>query len=168
MRFPWDEDDRQVRDRIHSNLAALLPDIVASGRRRDPVTLDLVKSWHHHMLEGVSLAEPDVAGGFRGGGSQKGRLRTYRVTVDGILEAVRPGQIRSRMSVFERSLHHQVAALDRSIPAKAPPDGREPQVLELCGWAHGELIYVHPFADGNGRMARALGRVSRITWGPGE
>jgi Fic/DOC family len=27
---------------------------------------------------------------------------------------------------------------------------------ELCGWAHGELIYVHPFADGNSRMARSL------------
>jgi hypothetical protein len=37
-----------------------------------------------------------------------------------------------------------------------PPEQREAQVLELCGWAHSELIYVHPFADGNGRMARSL------------
>jgi Fic family protein len=29
-------------------------------------------------------------------------------------------------------------------------------VLELCTWGHGELVYIHPFADGNGRMARSL------------
>ena len=156
MRFPWDEDDPKVRNRIHANLAALRPDIVASGRRRDPVTLDLVKDWHQYMLNGVPLAEPEVAGGFRGSGLQEGQLRTYRVTVDGILEVVPPGQVRSKMSIFERRLREKITALDPFIPAKAPPDQREEQVLELCGWAHGELIYVHPFANGNGRMARAL------------
>jgi hypothetical protein len=156
MPFPWDEDDPQVRSRIHANLDALRPDIVAGGRRRDPFTLDLVKDWHQRMLDWVPVAEPEVAGGFRGSGSQKGRLRTYRVTVDGILEAVRPGQVRAKMGLFERRLREQVAALDPLIPAKAPPHQREGQVLELCAWAHGELIYVHPFADGNGRMARAL------------
>jgi hypothetical protein len=156
MGFPWDEDDPQVRSRIHANLAALRPDIVASGRRRDPVAIDLVKDWHRHTLNGVALAEPEVAGGFRGSGPQQGQLRTYRVTVDGILQAVPPGQVRAKMSLFERRLREKVTALDPFIPAKAPPDQREEQVLELCGWAHGELIYVHPFADGNGRMARAL------------
>jgi len=156
MPFPWDEDDPQVRTRIHANLAAFLPEIVASGRRRDPATIDLVKDWHQRMVDGVPLAEPEVAGGLRGSGPQGSRLRTHRVTVDGILEAVPPGQVRSKMSILERRLREKVAALDPFIPAKAPPEQREEQVLELCGWAHGELIYVHPFADGNGRMARAL------------
>jgi hypothetical protein len=156
MRFPWEEDDPKVRSRIHANLAVLLPDIVASGRRRDPVTIDLVRDWHQLMLDGVPLPEPEVAGGFRGSGPQQGRLRTYRVTVDGILQAVPPGQVRSKMSIFERRLREKITALDPFIPAKAPPDQREAQVLELCGWVHGELIYVHPFADGNGRMARSL------------
>jgi Fic/DOC family len=156
MPFPWDEDDPQVRSRIHANLAALLPDIVASGHRRDPVALDLARGWHQRMVDGIALAAPEVAGGFRGSGPQGSRLRTHRVTVDGILQAVPPRQVRSKMSIFERRLREQVAALDPFIPAKAPPEQREEQVLELCGWAHGELIYVHPFADGNGRMARAL------------
>jgi hypothetical protein len=71
--------------------------------------------------------------------------------------------------------HHQVVP-DRAIPSEGradngllangyrryqelpnpPPDQREEQVLELCAWAHGEVVFVHPFADGNGRMARAL------------
>jgi fido (protein-threonine AMPylation protein) len=156
MRFPWDEDDPQVRGRIHANLAALRPDIVASGRRRDPVTIDIVKDWHRQMLDGIPLAEPEVAGGFRGSGPPGSHLRTRRVTVDGVLEAVRPGQVRAKISIFDRRLRDKVAALDPLIPPKAPPDRREEQVLELCSWAHGELIYVHPFADGNGRMARAL------------
>jgi Fic family protein len=156
MRFPWDEDDPQVRTRIHTNLAVLFPDIVASGRRRDPLTIDLVKDWHQLMLDGIPLAQPEVAGGFRGSGPQEGRLRTYRVTVDGILQAVPPRQVRSKMSIFERRLHEKIAALDPFIPAKAPPEQREEQVLELCAWGHGELAHVHPFADGNGRMARSL------------
>jgi len=50
MRFPWDEDDPKVRSRIHANLAVLLPDIVASGRRRDPVTIDLMQVTLTKML----------------------------------------------------------------------------------------------------------------------
>ena len=43
------------------------------------------------------------------------------------------------MSILERRLREKVAALDPFISAKAPPEQREEQVLELCGWAHGEL-----------------------------
>jgi hypothetical protein len=50
----------------------------------------------------------------------------------------------------------KIAALDPLIPAKAPPEQREEQVLDLCAWGHGELVYVHPFADGDGRMARSV------------
>jgi hypothetical protein len=155
MPFPWDEDNPQVRDRIMDNLALLLPDVVASGRRRDPPTVDLLQDWHRRMLDGVSLAEPAVAGGLRGSGPQGGRLRRYRVAVDQV-EAVRPGRVRSEMSLYGRRIDEQVAALDPLIPAKVPPGQREHEVIALCAWAHGEFIRIHPFADGNGRMARAV------------
>jgi hypothetical protein len=155
MPFPWDEDDPEVRNRIMDNMALLLPEVVTSGRRRDPPTVDLIQDWHRRMLDGVPVAEPAVAGGFRGSGPQGGRLRTYRVVVDRV-EAVRPGRVRSEMSLFGRHMEEQVAALDPLIPAKAPPGRREYEVITLCAWAHGELIRIHPFADGNGRMARAV------------
>ncbi len=98
--------------------------IPAGWRRRDPVTIDLVKDWHQLMLDGVHLGEPEVAGGFRGSGPREGRLKSHRVTVDGILQAVPPGQIRSRMSIFERRLREKTTALDPFIPAKAPPEQR--------------------------------------------
>ena len=60
------------------------------------------------------------------------------------------------MSLFNRRMSEKVAALDPLIPPKAPPEGREHQVIALCAWAHGEFIRIHPFADGNGRMARAV------------
>jgi Fic/DOC family len=155
MPFPWDEDNPQVRNRIMDNLAVLLPDVVASGRRRDHPSLDQVRDWHRRMLNGVPLAEPAVAGGFRGSGPQGGQLKTYRVAVDQV-EAVRPGRVRSEMSLLGRRMEEKVAALDPLIPAKAPPERHEHQVIALCAWAHGELIRIHPFADGNGRMARAM------------
>jgi len=61
MPFPWDEDTPQVRNRIMDNLAGLLPDVIASGRRRDEPTVDLVTDWHRRMLDGVPLAEPEVS-----------------------------------------------------------------------------------------------------------
>jgi hypothetical protein len=155
MEFPWDEDSPQVRNRIMVNLAVLLPDVVASGRRRDQPTVDLFKDWHRRMLDGVPLAEPAVAGGFRGSGPQGGRLKTYWVAVDQV-EAVRPGRVRSEMSLFGRRMEEKVAALDPLIPAKVPPGQREDEVIALCAWAHGEFVRIHPFADGNGRMARAV------------
>ena len=155
MEFPWDEDSPQVRNRIMDNLAVLLPDVVASGRRRDQPTVDLFKDWHRRMLDGVPLAEPEVVGGFRGSGPHGGRLKRYRVTVDQV-EAVRPGRVRSEMSLFGRRMDEKTAALDPLIPAKVPPERREHQVIALCAWAHGECIRIHPFADGNGRMARAV------------
>src|SRR5687768_4577191 len=155
MPFPWDEDNPQVRNRIMDNLAVLLSDVVASGRRRDQPSMDLVRDWHRRMLDRVPLVEPAVAGGFRGSGPQGGELKTYRVAVDQV-EAVRPGRVRSEMSLFERRMGERVAALDPLIPPKAPPERREHQVIALCAWAHGEFIRIHPFADGNGRMARAV------------
>jgi hypothetical protein len=155
MPFPWDEDNPQVRNRIMDNLTLLLPEVVASGRRRDPPTVDLVRDWHRRMLDGVSLGEPEVAGSFRGSGPEGGVLRTYSVEVDQV-EAVRPGRVRSEMSRFGRRMGEELAALDPLIPAKAPPGQREQQVIALCAWAHGEFIRIHPFADGNGRMARAI------------
>jgi Fic/DOC family len=155
MPFPWDEDTPQVRNRIMDNLAVLLPDVIASGRRRDQPSVDLVRDWHRRMLDGVPLVEPAVAGGFRGSGPQDGRLMTYQVAVDQV-EAVRPARVRSEMSLFGRRMDEKVAALDPLIPAKTPPGWREHQVIALCAWAHGECIRIHPFADGNGRMARAV------------
>jgi hypothetical protein len=122
MPFPWDEDNPQVRNRIMDNLAVLLPDVVASGRRRDQPSMDLVRDWHRRMLDGVPLVEPAVAGGFRGSGPQGGELKTYRVAVDQV-EAVRPGRVRSQMSLFERRIGERVTALDPLIPPKAPRSG---------------------------------------------
>ncbi len=131
MAFLWDEDDPSVRSQIQRNLTALSTDIVASGRRRDPFTLNLLAGWHRRMLDQAPLAEPGVAGGFRGSGPPGSRG-------------------------FEHNLIRQIDILDPLIPAKTPPDHREAQVLELCAWGHGELVRIHPFADGNGRMARAV------------
>jgi hypothetical protein len=137
------------------NLALLLPEVVASGRRRDQPSADLVRDWHRRMLDCVPLVEPAVAGGLRGSGPQSGQLKIYRVEVEQV-EAVRPGRVRYEMSRFGHRMGEEVETLDPLIPAKAPPERREDQVIALCAWAHGELIRIHPFADGNGRMARAV------------
>jgi Fic family protein len=155
MPFPWDEDDPQVLNRIMDNLATLREEILASGRRRDPLAQDLIKTWHRSMLKEVPVKEPAAAGGFRGSGPRGSVLSTADVAVGG-LAGVPYRRVRAEMSMFWRRLGEKVAALDAAIPAKALPGLREQDVIDLCAWAHGELVRIHPFANGNGRIARAL------------
>ncbi len=151
-----------VKSQIQTNLDRLLPDIRTSGERRDPVSLNLVKDWHTRMLDGIPVAEPAVAGGFRGSGPPRGTLRTCSVIVGRTrLPGAAAGQVRARTREFARELTQRVAVLDGHVAPKTPAgDEQEGVVLELLAWAHGEWIRIHPFANGNGRTARAW-----VLWG---
>lgn len=48
-----------------------------------------------------------------------------------------------------------MAKLERGALARFTP-GREPVVAEALAVVHAELILIHPFRDGNGRLARLL------------
>jgi Fic family protein len=154
VRYPWDESDPTVKQLIDRNLAKLLPDVFASGRRRDPVSLRLVREWHRRTLKGVPLNERNVAGVFRGGGSAKYRLRRYNVIIGGSL-GVDARHVAAQVKQFEEALRDKVNDLDSRIDAGTPAKDLEGEVLDLCAWAHGEWARIHPFADGNGRTARA-------------
>jgi hypothetical protein len=55
-------------------------------------------------------------------------------------------------------LHAVFAELDARLPVGKPPDTAD-QILEVISFAalaHGEILRVHPFANGNGRIARLL------------
>ena len=142
MPFPWDEDNPQVRNRIMDNLAVLLPDVVASGRRRDQPSMDLVGDWHRRMLDAsplwnrLSPAASEAAAHKVASSRHTGWPSTKS-------RQVRPGRVRSQMSPFERRTGERVTALDSLIPPKAPQERREHQVIALCAWAHGECIRIH-------------------------
>lgn len=57
---------------------------------------------------------------------------------------------------FETKLRSDIAALDKKYPKVEDLD--DPGIhaaLDLAAWAHAEWVRIHPFANGNGRTARA-------------
>ena len=73
------------------------------------------------------------------------------------------GELRS----FERSLRQAVGALDKQIPSgQKPADENELlAVIELAAIAHGEWVRIHPYAHGNGRVARIWANWVAIRYG---
>jgi Fic family protein len=61
---------------------------------------------------------------------------------------VRPANVASELALFESELRRKLvgASGNSNIESKA----------ELAAWAHGDWVRIHPFANGNGRIARLL------------
>jgi cell filamentation protein len=78
--------------------------------------------------------------------SWAGEYRSVNVSKDGFMFAA-AGRVPDLMLEFERT------ALARHTPCR-PADRR--QVVEALAEVHVELLLIHPFRDGNGRIARAL------------
>lgn len=51
---------------------------------------------------------------------------------------------------------HVAAEIDRLIEMFAALDGTQVHPLVKAAWLHHRFVQIHPFADGNGRVARAL------------
>jgi hypothetical protein len=121
----WDEDSPRLRE----NLENLLLQI------RD---------------QGLTVPNPAMAGQFRG----EPGLERVEVRIGAHL-GVAAADVSAAVSSFERRLQMVVARLDAWMPpgAHLTTDQLE-SVLEVCAWAHAEWVRIHPFANGNGRIAR--------------
>lgn len=58
-----------------------------------------------------------------------------------------------KMHVYDSRLTERVARLDAEFAA-LPDDEKLLRITELVAWTHGEIVRIHPFVNGNGRLAR--------------
>ena len=59
-----------------------------------------------------------------------------------------------------------MAELDTHITPGMQPDGDQlSAILDLCAWVHAEWVRIHPFANGNGRIARLLANCLAMRYG---
>ncbi len=73
----------------------------------------------------------------------------------GSYPGVAAAEVASQTVQFETTLSQITQHLDSNIPlgAALTPDQLS-AVIEACAWAHAEWVRIHPFANGNGRVAR--------------
>jgi Fic family protein len=142
----WDEDSPQLRH----NLRQVLREINARARQRGRPELEDARHWHRTTMKGLQADDPGYVGAFRG----EPGLEDLWVVV-GPREGADPSKVAMELSAFEQQLQTVVARLDRMIRPGADLDAAQlAEVMELCAWAHAEWVRVHPFANGNGRIAR--------------
>lgn len=132
------------------NLASLLRRIRDEARRRDKLNLSSARNWHREIMDGLAVPNPAMVGGFRG----EAGLHDIEVRI-GRHHGIAPANVAGALSEYERRLQRAVERLDELIPPDANLSGDQlVAVIELCAWAHAEWVRIHPFANGNGRVAR--------------
>jgi hypothetical protein len=79
---------------------------------------------------------------------------------------VAAAHVAEELGKFEAKLQRAVAWLDEISPPGQPltPDLVD-AVIDVCAWAHAEWVRIHPFANGNGRVARLWANSIALRYG---
>lgn len=153
--FPWDPDLPANQSSIQTNYNALSVKVVDAGLAGDRPTDEAVRAWHKQSVRGVRLAEPAIAGGYRGEGPPTGQLATYLNGVNNV-----PGAPAAEVGVFVARFFAELDArlddLDARRAAGATLTDLYADVVRTAAWVHGQWVRIHPFADHNGSTARLL------------
>jgi hypothetical protein len=155
MPVAWDEDPAGSEARIEANIRAVGARIYAEASRRDPPSLALAQDWHRGVYTGVSLPVPYYADEVRDSDSRFPELIDYEVQI-GRSRGVTAAQVPAELADLETRARNALIGPDQSIPSGRPPATpiELRAVLLLAANLHGEWVRIHPFANGNGRIAR--------------
>ncbi len=167
---PWGEDSSADEALIAAHVVSLLRTAVDRAPARVAPSLDLADAWHRKIYRGVSSTPLESYLGAPRGSTPE--LTGYEV---GLLDhrgrvvahAVPSADVGPELAHFERSVTAGVAVLDAVVPVGArPADADEVMaVLRLGAEVHGEWVRIHPYANGNGRVARLWANWIAVRYG---
>ena len=153
----WDADGPRLR----ANLVRVLEEVSLWAEARGKITVATIKRWHQQTMAGLEVPHPNVLGCFRGEPGLEG-VAVYVGSHEGTNASLVAGEV----DAFVERLQAVADRLDALFPdGKAlDRDGFE-AVIELAAWAHSEWVRIHPFCNGNGRIARLLTNAILMRYG---
>jgi hypothetical protein len=160
----WQEDDPKNLSLIKGNVAQLITELRATAADRLLPTCEEMCRWHARLYAGCEVPVAGYVGHFRGDPTVP-ELIDYEVGLggrlkDGNLEkmGVWARLVSQEMSAVIAGLNAVFAELDARLAVGKPPTTPEDMLalISFTALAHGECLRVHPFANGNGRIARLL------------
>ncbi|HJY45383.1 MAG TPA: Fic family protein [Propionibacteriaceae bacterium] len=160
----WHEDDPKNLSLIQRNAAQLITELRTTAAERALVTCEVLCRWHARIYAGCKVPVAGYVGHLRGDPAVP-ELIDYEVGLggrlkDGNLEkmGVWARVVSQEMTAVLAGLNAVFAELDVRLPVGKPPWTPDEilQVISFTSLAHGECLRVHPFANGNGRIARLL------------
>lgn len=166
MATPWNDDPPGADGRLRSNLANVLRRLIRESGRRDEPSVDAARGWHRDVFGGIELPVPYYAGEVRDSDPRHPELVDYEVMV-GRRPGVAARRVPEALARFETNVRNAVGILDPVVPVGEPPDDRDVlgSIATLCALLHGEWARIHPFANGNGRVARLWANWCALRYG---
>ena len=153
----WDADSST----LHSNLQRVLRNIRDNAQSRHLPDLKEIKHWHREVMLGLNVPDEKYIGAFRG----EPGLEMISVRI-GAFSGTPPASVADELAAFEQRLHQALNFLDPLIAPGEQPDAETlGSVIDICAWAHAEWVRIHPFANGNGRIARLLANSIAMRYG---
>lgn len=160
----WQEDDPKNLSLIQGNVTQLITELRATATDRVLPTREELCRWHARLYAGCDVPVAGYVGHLRGDPDVP-ELIDYEV---GLGARLKDGNL-EKMGVWARQVGEEIDAvlaglaavfveLDAQLPTGQSPTTPD-EILALISFAalaHGECLRVHPFANGNGRIARLL------------
>lgn len=166
MPVPWNDDPAGWERHIEGHLNGLGNAVVAQAGLRAVPTIAMAQDWHRETYRGVPLPVPCYAGEIRDTDAQFPELIGYEVAV-GTAMGAPSSEVPDALAAFEAGLQAIIARMDRAIAVGDRPGTSADlfAVLEVAAIAHGEWVRIHPFANGNGRIARLWANWVSVRYG---
>lgn len=130
--IPVTKSEKEVK-----NYFAVLNTIFLLAKKNVPLTTDLTKKLHHELMKDI---EKKDLGEFRDSGVFVG----HRTQTEIVVKHNPPFHTRKEIEEALKELYAWVMSDDPTHP------------LIKAGIMHHQFVYIHPFLDGNGRLARIL------------
>ena len=155
----WDDGETTSEDikRGTANRQQVLEDLIEHALSAEPLDASRVAQWHKDCFSGlsyVSVSDECLLGAYRG--TNHTRLKGMIVSV-GDIEGAPPHDVHEEMTRFFSQFQKRMSSLAAEIKVDQDKSQEElRQIAEVAGWAHGEWVRIHPFANGSGRTARLI------------
>ena len=131
-KIPVTKSEKEVK-----NYFSVLNTIFILARKKEPITADFTKKLHHELMKGVQQKD---LGEFRNGSVFVGH------------------KTKAEIVVKHNPPYHKAAEIEKALSGIYDWAQKENVMHPLirAGILHHQFAYVHPFFDGNGRLARIL------------
>ena len=159
----WDDGETTPEDikRGTANRLQVLKGLIQHALSTEPLDASRVAQWHKDCFSGLSYVsgtDECLLGTYRG--TDHPRLKNMHVKVGPIGRAIYgapPHKVSEELERFFRQLQNRMSSLAAEIKADQDKSQEElRKIAEVAGWAHGEWVRIHPFANGSGRTARLI------------
>jgi fido (protein-threonine AMPylation protein) len=145
--FQRPKDKSELDDREVAGLWKAIALTNEIGDSSERITLETILRVHKKMFEAVM---PEMAGRFRRDGEDVKKLKCIEPPLGKFVE--------EHAYAFWRELDAKLSVIHRhpNKMTKTQVKKWRGQVLEVSAWTQHQIAAIHPFCEGNGRMARMM------------